>query len=98
MWHEQVRRECRCAGRSRPVRRSPAAASLSCRPFAISPSYGQIWDDRLATIARIVVEHTPLGEIVDGPGLMNIEIRQPHRNAVNVRRCRIEDWVPGAFS
>jgi hypothetical protein len=50
--------------------------------FAISPSYGQIWDDRLATIARIVVEHAPLGEIVDGPGLMNIEIRRPHRNAV----------------
>jgi hypothetical protein len=50
--------------------------------FAISPSYGQIWDDRLVTIARIVVEHAPLGEIVDGPGLMNIEIRRPHRNAV----------------
>jgi len=47
----------------------------------------QIRDDGLATVARIapdqVVEHAPLGaEIIDGPGLMDVEMRRSHRNAI----------------
>src|SRR3954451_21638042 len=51
------------------------------------PAVSEIRDDRLAAVARVaadqIVEHAALrAEIVDGPGLVHVEMRWPHRDAV----------------
>ena len=51
------------------------------------PAMRQVGDDRLAAVARVapdqIVEHAALrAEIVDRPGLVHVEMRRPHRDAV----------------
>ena len=53
------------------------------------PAMRQIRDDRLAAVARVapdqIVEHASHGaEIEDGAGLMQIEMRRPHRDAMRI--------------
>jgi hypothetical protein len=51
------------------------------------PAMREVGDDRLAAVARVaadqIVEHATLrAEIVDRPGLVHVEMRRPHRDAI----------------